>query len=67
MMMIGSDEKFFTVETIKGGYLLKWRDDSRRKPAHGWSQIQPQFEIPTTGREIFTSKAALQKRIKSLL
>lgn len=68
MMMLGSDEKYFTVDTIKGGYLLKWRDDSLRKPIpQGWSQVKPEFQPPTTGREIFTSKSALLKRVKALL
>lgn len=60
-------DKGFSVEEVKGGWVLDWHD-RRKKDADReivrWPSLPP---APTSGREIFTTKKALEKRIKELI
>ena len=66
-MSIFSKEKSFTVETVDGGWILDWRDETRAKDRSEFTQWPIPVQPKTSGREIFTNKKALQKRINALI
>ena len=59
-------EKSVEVETLDNGWALTWEDKTRNKK-RDYSSTLNSIELPERGREIYTSRTALHKRLKQLL
>lgn len=59
-------EKSVEVEIVDNGYVLTWKDETRRANQQEWSR-RLGAEPKTRGREVIETKSALLKRLKELL
>jgi len=65
-MSILGNKKSVTIEVLNGGYLVDWRDDSRgKRDLGGWTSNLP--PPPTSGREVMTTKKAVNEFVKGFL
>ncbi len=57
----------FTVQAVKGGWVLDWRGKRPERSLEQYRQWPQTPEPETSGREIYTTKKALEKRLRELV
>lgn len=60
-------DKSFTVEPLEGGYLFTWKDNSLVEHVKNYMYPERKDTPKTFGKEIFTDKKKLLKRIETFL
>lgn len=64
--------KSISVEKVENGWLLEWMDESLKEQDYdqitsGYRKTRMLFSTEYTGKEIFTSRKSLMKRIGELI